>query len=59
PGRPPGPAVEFARLPGEPHRAAPLLGRPAFVYVLRRGSVVFAGEAGELDGRSGTSAERP
>jgi branched-chain amino acid transport system ATP-binding protein len=38
---------------------APLLGRPAFVYVLRRGSVVFAGEAGELDGRSGTSAERP
>ncbi|MFJ8594468.1 ABC transporter ATP-binding protein [Streptomyces sp. NPDC093598] len=28
--------------------------RPAIVYELRRGAVVFAGEAGELRGRSGT-----
>ncbi|MER7488848.1 ATP-binding cassette domain-containing protein [Streptomyces sp. NPDC126497] len=34
-----------------------LYGRPAFVYVLRRGTVVFAGEAGEL-GRP-ASARRP
>ncbi|OSP28468.1 ABC transporter, partial [Streptomyces sp. 13-12-16] len=34
-----------------------LHGRPAFVYVLRRGAVVFAGETGEL-GRS-ASARRP